>query len=203
MKANSLSFRVSFGLFFLPIVLCSCTQSVGEKEYISWVEDYGNGLHVLRPLGDYSFDLQYKPAEYIYLQNKDITNHAAVDDIAEDDMQYFTLTIGLTDSAMDFIDYNTPTMAQKSAKLYHFSFKFQEEIYLEEHNEKIPCVLYHFERSYDLKASRTFVLGFESPNREAKSTKLVIDSPWFNTGPVKFIIDKSSIPELKHPTNAS
>ena len=190
-------------LFILLFFLMSCSQSLEQDDYIAWVEGYENGLHVSRSLGDFIFDLQYKPAEYVRLQEKQWRGGHDPELSVEENMQYFTLSIGLKDKQLDFMEYNIETVEQRSQMLYYYSFRFQNAIYLEENGKKLPCVLYHFERSYDLKPTRTFVLGFEKPNKGDEFTKLVIDSPWLNTGPVKFHINKNNIPELKHPTNAS
>jgi hypothetical protein len=161
---------------------------------VNWVNDYTNGLHVKKTFSDFVFDLQYQPAEYIALMG----NQPSVS--IDDNLEYYTLKISLTDPLSDFIDYNVQNGSEKQKKLYYFSYLFQNDISLEEGGVSMPCVLYHFEQS-DLKKSRTFVLGFQKASGEVADkkdeTRIIIDSPYFNSLPVKIKISKGSIPELK------
>jgi hypothetical protein len=194
--------RISHALKLLVVLLgfSSCSSSLNSKQYTAWVENPENKLHLIRKIGDYKFDLQYKPAEYVFLQQiKDqpvagIDYLKAIEDIGS--MQYYTLIIGLDDISEDLINYNIHSEAEKQERLYYLSYLFQNDIYIEGDSSKLPCILFHFERSYDLKPTRTFVLAFENPNKAESITQLVIDSPIFNTGPVKFKIDKKGIPNL-------
>jgi hypothetical protein len=165
------------------------------------VEDYENGLHTKRIVGEYTFDLQYKPSTYLLLQQQPPNGlEANVDPAALtafEEMQYYTLTVGLSDLKTDFIDYHVSNVADQQRKLYYFSYSFQHHIYVEEGGIKYPCLLFHFERSYDLKPTRTFVLGFGKPAQDFESARLVIQSPWFGTEPVNFTIEKKNIPTIK------
>lgn len=181
--------------------LIGCSSNLDQEDYVAWVESYDNKLHVTKTVGTYRFDLQHQPAEYIYLQRGGVPDtkgqfrQAAVREIAN--MQYYTLTIGLADSKIDFLDYGAATYADKQAKLYYFSYTFPQDIYLEENNVKLQCQLFHFERSYDLKPSRTFVLGFENPFKDSATATLVIQSPWIPAETIALQVDKKDIPRLK------
>ncbi len=194
--------RVSTYLLVYGLILgvLSCSQSLSQEEYMAWVEDYENGLHIAKTLGDFSFDLQYKPTQYVLFQEG--VSPEGENLSVDDNMQYYTLVIGLNNKNIDFIDSGISEQ-ERAEKLYYYSYLFQNDIYLEENGQRLPCLLFHFERSYDLKTSRTFVLAFDNPNPGSKKTQFVIDSPWLNVGPVKFYVDKNNIPELKPPVNAS
>jgi hypothetical protein len=98
----------------------------------------------------------------------------------------------------DIMSYQANSLGEQQNKIYYFSYTFQEEIYLEKDGKKIPCSLYHFERSYNLSSKRSFMLGFEIPkeSRDKEST-LVINSNLLNTGPVKFNYLMNDLPKLK------
>jgi len=168
---------------------------------MQWVESRDNPLHITQTEGEYLFDLQYQPAEYVYLQRinaRDVSaqwDTAALKDI--EGMQYYTLTIGLTDPRLDFLNHQVANPSQKGEKLYYFSYTFPQDIYLVDNNRKLPCELFHFERSYDLKPSRTFVLGFENPHKQSEEATLVVQSPWITDKPVSLRINKKDIPKVK------
>lgn len=183
--------------FFL-LVLTGCSSALEPKEYMQWVESYDNPLHLKCQAGAYVFDLQYKPAPYLVMQQEGAFSPAALQqDTASGSMQYYTLTLGLANGKGDFLDYQVTTVAEQQEKLYYFSYTFQNDIYILENGRKLPCLLFHFERSYDLKPTRTFVLGFENPSRGAMPTTVVIDSPGLQTGPVQFQINKTNTPTIK------
>lgn len=185
--------------FLLPVLITfnsSCKSELDKEEYVSWIEDYENGLHVTRDVGEYNFDLQYKPSEYLEIQTAAYTPIGNEEE-GKNNMQYYTLTVSLNSKRSDLINHDVKNAQEKAEKLYYLSYQFANDIFIEENGERFPCQLFHFERSYDLKPSRTFVLGFENPKAESASARLIIDSPYFKLGPVKIKVNKNNIPDLK------
>ncbi|HEY0770102.1 MAG TPA: hypothetical protein VGD31_07180 [Sphingobacteriaceae bacterium] len=179
-------------LFFagIALVAASCSSSLDRDEFIAWVTDYENGLHVKQEHEPYIFDLQFQPADFVRLQRQDNTTHA---DLKA--MQYYTLKIG-TNGQGDFLSTGVSSHIEKQQKLYYFSYLFQDNIKLHEENgDVLPCVLYHFEKG--LNKESTFVLGFENPLPLSKSASLVLESEEFGSFPVKIKISKDNIPSLK------
>lgn len=180
------------------LILLGCGRSFNNEDYIRWVKDYHNGLHVNKQIGEFEFDVQYQPADYVRLQKmttasfSDQSNGEGTGEI-----QYYILTIGLVDKSIDFINYDVRDMEEKQHKLYYFSYRFQDDITLLEENEVLPCVLFHFEKPVDLRGSRTFLLGFERHNKDAKEATLKITSDQFGSLPVSIKVSKVNIPDLK------
>jgi hypothetical protein len=166
-----------------------CQNSLSKDEYVHWVLDYNNGLHVNKKFGEYLFDVQYQPRDFIRILRNDFN--------FDDSLEYFTLQIHLKDSTSDFMTYHVSNVVEKQQRLYYFSYLFQDGIFLEEANEKHPCVLYHFEQA-DVLHKRTFILAFEkSASKQIKEAKLIIDSPYFGSLPIAIKISKVNIPSLK------
>lgn len=188
---------------YCMVLLCllfgsiSCSNELGQDEYVQWVHDYANGLHVKKEAGDFVFDVQFTPAEYKRLQNNQLKEIDRNQRPEQEEMQYYTLTVSSQDPGADLINYNVQEAGDKQRRLYYFSYLFQEDIYLEENGKRVSCVLYHFEKPVDLKRSSTFVLGFENPNPQPETVKLVIDSEQFSALPIKIKINKDNIPALK------
>ncbi len=187
------------GVTVALFTLAACSTKLEPREYMAWVESYDHGLHIKQTSGPFVFDLQYKPSAYVLLQQEGLQvspvklGQASL----ETEMQHYTLTLGLADGKGDFLDYQAGNYVEQQQKLYYFSYLFQNDIYMEEGGKKQPCLLFHFERSYDLKPSRTFVLGFESPSKGIAPAQIVIHSPWLKTGPVKLLIEKKNTPTVK------
>lgn len=190
-------------IFFLILFQACGRNEVSPDKYLLWMKDYQNGLHQKKEVSNYVFDIQYKPYEYIVLNenrnlNKDPKKYS--ERIKElNGMLYFTLKISKTDSDLIKVESNDP--AEYNRRLYYFLFRFKNDIYLLDGDKKYPCAVYHFERSYDLVGTKTFVLGFSSsvlPNTTNKT--LVIDSREIGVGVTKFLFkdeDFKNIPLIK------
>jgi len=156
--------------------------------YVNWVQDFENGLHCKERVGDFVFDLQYIPGEYLKLmENKtfELDNHLNAG------FQQYQLSITVPESEDNLLTHNSIAEQDIESKLYYFSYRFQYDIHLEENGVMLPCVLYHFERSLDLANSRTFLLGFE--NRDSLSTEadLIIQSDQFSESVIRLRILKN------------
>jgi hypothetical protein len=188
------------GCLISAFVFFSCSPDLSKEAYIEWVRDYEHGLHVSKKSSGFVFDLQYQPSAYVWLQQQRAglrtggQQEATIDSLSA--TQYYTLTVSVEDTHYDLIDYNVRDEAEKQQKLYYFSYLFQDDIVLEENDRTLPCVLFHFERQGDLGRHRTFVLGFESPDRNAKEARLVIRSRYFNSLPIKINVNKDNIPPV-------
>lgn len=172
------------------VVLYGCVNELSKQDYVRWVRNYDNGLHVQKEVGVFSFDIQYQPSDYLKLVNQG----NSVESNQSDSMQYYVLRIGLAHSKDDIINYQVQSISEKQQRLYYFSYLFQNSIYLEDGGVKHSCALFHFEQS-DLEGARTFVLGF--PQSQGGEPCLIIDSPIFGSLPVKIKIYRHDIPTVK------
>jgi hypothetical protein len=171
----------------------ACTRQLDKVNYIQWVQDYDNGLHVRKTVSEFVFDLQYQPAHYATL-----VADGAPTAITNDSMQYYVLKISLRDSSKDLLLYNVRDNTDQQRTFYYYSYLFQHDIFLEENGSRLPCVLFHFEQN-DLRIERTFILGFEHlpGKQDIKESKLVIDAGQFGSLPIKISVSKENIPILK------
>lgn len=75
------------------------------------------------------------------------------------------------------------------SRIYYYSYRMKEAIYLEQSGRKWPVDFCHFERSFDLKKGRNFMLAFDKRFIDQNSPyQVIIDSELLATGPVKFRI---------------
>lgn len=167
-------------------LIFSCVSRDGE-EFVKWVRDYDNGLHVKQNSGEFLLDLQYQPGKYL----KIIQGIEHQTDTLHDGIQHYLLTIDLQSDNQNIVEYNCHTPEDMQRKLYYFSYLFQNDITLEENGNILPCVLFHFERSADLKKSRTFLLGFENHDKESEEARLVINSQHLGSLPIKIKVLKN------------
>lgn len=193
-------------LFFLFFLLGSCgKETLLPSDYIVWVNNEDNGLVKKKTIVPLEVEALYKPLDYI-IANEQRTN--AIDKVAYEarkkaleGLQYYTIKLGITGGKLDVTNYEVSDNGQQQERLNYLSFAMQKDIKLVEGMDTLPCVLYHFERSYDIAAYRTFVLAFEKKETNKTTDKtLILDLPYFKTGPVKLnykIADLEAIPNLK------
>ncbi len=187
------------GVFvILSGMILACNSSLPAKDYIRWVRDIRNGLHKQKQVGEYVFDIQYKPSEYSSLTERAISDSSN----KQSDMVYLTLKLKVQQEGKptDILRYKLGSEKEYYDRLYYYSFRFVNDLYLLNGDEKIPCSVFHFERSYDLSAYRTWIIGFYTHLKE-NDLILVIDSPQMDTGPVRIRWNRTdllSVPELEN-----
>lgn len=183
----------------LLLALGACRNELSIREFDAWIRDYDNGLHVKKESGHYLFDIQYQPAELVVSQQHDFSSEEEYLKLVrnQSNLQRYILTVSLKDKDADFINQQVNDLTEKQQLLYYFSYRFQDDVYLEESKRSFPCALYHFERSSDLKNSRTFVLAFETPDEHAKESEIVITSPLFGPSPIRIKVNKDNLPTIQ------
>lgn len=184
-------------LCLLLLVAMGCNQTLDKVEFVDWVRQ---NMNKEKTRGDYLFEVLHRPAEYEVLMRhgKSIGEESFREEKAKlDGMTYYELKIGVKGGKEDIMNYQSGNAQEKQQRIYYFSYDFQEDIYLEINGQKIPCALFHFERSYDLANTRKFMLGFSLGNDTTiETTTLVLNSQLLNTGPVKFKFDHTKQPVL-------
>ncbi len=183
----------------LPL-LAGCKQSVlSPQQYMDWVRNEDNGLHISKTIEDYSFSLQYKPFEYVmFLQlgkENAIRSQVEAKRGEMDGMQYYTLQIQGKNRGE--IVGNEYSAEEQAMRLEYFMGPAQDDIVLVEGKDTLPCVLYHFERSYNLDNGNALVLGFSKPaNSGVTDKQLIYQDQVLNTGPVHFTISHAAIQQI-------
>lgn len=193
-------------LLLLVLLWSSCGKpSLQPSDYVGWVNDAQNGLVKTKTIHPLEVEVLYKPIPYI-IANELRSNaiDKAVYERREEELkglQYYTLKLGIVGGALDITNYEVGDNAQQQERLHYLSFAMQKDIKLVEGGDTLACKLYHFERSYDVVAHRTFVLAFEAKEANKKKDKtLILELPYFKTGPIKLnykTSDLEAIPTIK------
>jgi hypothetical protein len=161
--------------------LNSC--SISDQEKISWAIDYENGLHQTVNAGGYTFDLQYQP---LWLKNLLEPTNASTDTIT----QHYVLEISVDSGKQGIEEYTANSIEQIQEREYYFTYAFENDIFLIDGNEELPCVLFHYESSGSISNVSRFILGFENKKASREAT-LVIQTDYLNAIPTKIKIKKT------------
>jgi hypothetical protein len=162
----------------------ACRPQPGDDDYARWVQDYENGMHVKYSQNELAFDLQFQPSEYVWVQQNGRFNKTAFEEQRVDfnRMQYFKLSIYSKDGTTDVVKHLAMGDVQRNGELlYYFSYRFQNDMYIEEGSRRWPCVLFHYEQH----GTRSFVLGFQKDDEPITDAVFTIDSPVLDTVPVR------------------
>lgn len=171
------------------------------KNYVQWVQNTGNGFRKEKTIKDLTFSAQFKPYEYIVcLEEK---RHELADSIVRKrvselkDMQYYELRISSNKAGGELLKRELSSAQQYQERVNYFAFGMQRDIQLVEGTDTLPCVMYHFERSFDVSPESVFLLGFPIRNGETQEDKtLLVYDRTFNTGLIKFTFSKKALKNL-------
>lgn len=180
------------------LLLSSCGQQVLEPvDYVQWMKNPEHGFYRTKTITPLEVVAQYKTTNFIIANEKrsneiEVAAYQAREKELEG-MHYWTLKLSIDDpnlpnrgaKAWNILNYGVEDKQQEQERLMYFSYAMQRDLKLVEGQDTLPCALYHFERSYDLDKSRTFVLGFPKGKDTNADKTLLIDIPYFNTGLIK------------------
>lgn len=190
----------AISMMLLQVKTCKEREvlSLDTADYITWIENPDNGLVVNKDMNGLVFSLQYKPYEYeVMLQEKRALQgdemHAIIDSIS--DMQYYTFRIA-TESGTDVQRYLAHDDQEYYARLEYFSLQMQNDIALIDGNDTLPCLMFHYERTYGIDPRATFVMAFNAKQKSTDSKTLLFTDRVFGSGPVLLTIESSSLQQI-------
>jgi hypothetical protein len=171
------------------------------SQYVSWIEDKNNGLQKEKKIDEVLFTVQYRPLPYIICEEEkkmDLVDSLVKRRSAElDGMQYVSMKIEVPNG--ELLKYGTTTTEQYEDRVNYFSFGMQKDIQLVEDGDTLPCLLFHYERVYDLAPYGTFLIAFSKGKDVNGDKTLIFSDNQFNKGIIKFYFngkDMRKVPQL-------
>lgn len=184
----------------------SSSQTLSQREYVTWMQEPGNGFCNIKEMDDLCYTLQYRSYDYIIcIENKgtpvpDSSKKQRYDDLKG--MKYFELIIKLTNGSGELLKHKLSSNSNYTARVQYFAFDMQKDIQIKYGDgEPQPCVLYHFERTYDIVPYAKFILGFEKvEGNDSQDIVVEYNDHVFDKGLMKFrfnIENFNKIPKLQ------
>ena len=187
--------KLKYFVFFCLITLFSCKKKeLNQTDYLQYIEDNNNGLNIYKTMGDVRYTLQYKPLEYIIIKENAVDIKKRTTEL--EGMQYYTLSYSLENSKEDILQHGLNDKTEYYERVNYLSFGLQNDIYLENGNDKLQCILFNYVRSYGLTAIADFVLAFEKNKSTISERTLVIEDKVFGGGIIKLKIEKNDIENI-------
>lgn len=168
------------------------------EKLVAYVSSLDNGYYKEKEIDEIKFSALLKPIDFIKANEKLKASSARISD--SDDLQYFDFRISVNDFNMEFLKYDLANASDYPQRVNYCSFGMQNDIYLVDGNDTLPCVFYHFERAYNVVPFGHFVLAFEPTDKDIVKTKtLVYYDRLFNKGIIKLTFlprDLIKVPKL-------
>ena len=189
-------------LFLIVTVACKTgsKQQYDKEDYVAGLKNEKTNV-LSKTIGDVTYNLIYKPADYVMLMENKNLNKELFDSIKNDyrKMEYYTLELVINNFNDEILKYKTRSPEEYSEKVDYYSFRFQQDVFEVIEKDTLKCTSYHFERNYGISPKIRFNLAFASSVSEADRT-IYINDKYLGTGPVKMTFSKkdlNNLPELK------
>ena len=171
----------------LPIEKLEKIKFSEPQKLISFIDNNENGYIKSKKIGVITYMSVLKPTDYLLAKKKLSDNNSTYKKTDFEDLQYFDLRIKIDDFKMEFIKYNLGSVEEYQERINYCAFNMQNDIKLIDGNDTLNCVLFHFERAFDIAPYGHFMLGFENKNKKSIQAKtLCFDDKLFNNGIIKF-----------------
>jgi len=175
------------------LALCwSVSCGLNKEEYVEWVRNEKNGLHQKKTAGDYEYEVQYMPQEYLKLLRlgHQASREQWAQDTARSNAQVFSLKITcVNDSLAQRLKEASYEAKQK--RDYYFAYLLGNEIRLKEGKALRAPIFSHFETG-----QKEYQLAFEWDGKSRGEATLIIASPPLGKNPAEITVNRAS-PKLK------
>lgn len=207
LEKNNMKNTIQIIFFVVSFFLFGCSgmdKEIIPLEYVKYVEDEDNALKISKEIGDVVYTLQYKPVDYLIAleQKKNIIdiNEYTKRKMELNGMEYFTLELKPKINNMEVLNIGAEDKNEYNARIQYASFDLQNDIYLIDGLDIVPCGIYHFEQKYGLGNSVKLLLGFEKSSKTHKNLTVVFEDKILNGGVLKFLLMRENIdllPKMK------
>lgn len=183
------------------MVSCQSTpKALTPNDYLQWVKEVDNKLHVVKEIGSYRYQLQYKPSAYIALieQRKTHTDDTVQFNQRLRDLEG-TLQFNLSLSHQDYGSILNQSLGEEYfSRLEYLTLKLKDDLELRIDDNIIPCHFYHFERNYNLAPFVTMVFGFDisNLNTDFKKIQVVYNDQLLGAGPIVFSFNHTTLDNI-------
>jgi len=165
---------------------------------VEFVQSEENGYIKNKLIGNINYSSILKPIDYMIAKKRIDENDPNLKASNFEDLQYFDLRIEVKDHNSEFIKYDLESPQQYEERVKYCSFEMQHDIKLIDGKDTLECVLFHFERAFNVVPYGHFILGFETKNKKVIEGKtLCFDDHLFNQGIIKFTYSPSLL--VKQP----
>lgn len=194
--------------FLLIIISASCgngRKTLSPQQYLSWAKKSQKDLQKIKEINGYRFTAKFQPAELLVLRNKEaLKSQDALDSTKkiQDGIINIVMDIGSVNNQQSLLRANLSNEEEYYSRMYYYTTEVQNDVYLVEGNDTLPCIFYHFEQTFNITPVNSMIMEFKRINSQSayQDICLVYEDRILNTGIVKFMYKNSflnNLPQLK------
>jgi hypothetical protein len=188
-------------LFFITILFLSSCQENGlpPEQYVEAVRNEEYGLKVEKKGKHFTYILQYQPTEYQALRNLNTFSpepkafKASMKEKSK--YQSYTLTIH-PNGSQSLLDFDNPSEEAYKERVKYYSFEMKNDAVLIDGKDTLNCIGYHFERTYNAKPGKQFLMKFKNSKGLYQNKKLRLKNPHLPTDEVLLTINGNNLKEF-------
>lgn len=192
--------KICLSIFLILSLRLCTTGSLSPRDYRAFVTNPDNGLIKTKHIGDVDYIVTYKPHELIAV----IENDAHIDSglyagtMGEiSGLQYYNFKLKINDKTKDILKANVASVNDYYGRVEYFTSLMQDDIWLIQGTDTLPCRIFHYERNYSAAPYSDFSLAFDGAGNNVNTDRtIVFNDHVFNNGLIKLTISGSDIKKI-------
>lgn len=193
--------RVTALYAIVLIIASSCANIVKPDKMVEFVENPENGLFAEKEMQGVQYRTHFRPVEYMasaeFLKKPEKTISEIINEVSG--LQYFSFEISNKENKGDVLKKNVTSMDEYFQRIEYFSYMAQNDFTLVDGSDTLDCVLYHYERSYNLTPSHRLLLAFPAKKADdsGKQDKILsYNDQVFGSGRINLCITADNIQKI-------
>lgn len=185
---------------FIICFLSSCQrQKVSTDSYLEYVNNPSNGLLETIDIGDLTFIAQYRTNlhDVLSFNSRSFKSQVELDSMLNEKKgtRTFTFSIKSNIKGEDVLAKDLMNQQQYEQRIQYLIGAIQNDFFLIQGKDTIPCIMHHFERTYHLSESQKLMLVFELPEKSVGDSecKLMYKDKVFGVGNIVFTFSQKAI----------
>lgn len=192
--------KIVFYILLSFIVFSSCSRELSPIAYVNYIESLDNGLNQEILAGNLKLTLQYKPNDYIIVQDlkqEQITREEYQKSLDDQGEGFIYLNLRISTINLNN-QLNDPSNNDEMKSL--LENELRDHIKLIINKIEYPCSIYYLETGMGVFPYSTVLIGFEVDEKSKGSLSLNLLQNQFINQTITFSVQKESInniPALK------
>ncbi len=174
-------------LYYAPIEKKESVVFNEPEQLIEYIDGKENGFIKTKTINAIEYSAVLKPSAYLLAQKRLLEKNENLKASDFEDLQYFDIRIAIQNFHSEFIKYNLEDTDEYQRRISYCAFEMQKDIQLIDGKDTLDCVLFHFERAFNVVPYGHFFLGFKpNPGKLISAKTIVFNDHLFNQGLIKF-----------------
>ena len=168
-------------------------------EYVSWVENNENELHISKEIDGILYNIQYRPVDYIVAKEKrklELPKVELEERVSKlNGAQYYSLRLNKAEGNEDILLYKIQGEQDYYERVNYCNAAMAEDIKLIEGKDTLYCTLFQYVPTYGVAPYADFVFSFDDKKYQGDKI-LLFNDRIFGAGELQFQIKEDAIKNI-------